>query len=128
MTDSDSLKQYAYEMLRQLGGREFISMTGAYSLTYATGKQLNNPDCIVAIVFFLPKNVFNKHNIKRVEMCLMGSDTYTFKFYTRRGNTPFDTVTNVYCDQVKDIFELRTGLLVSMHNRLGSVVVVGENV
>jgi hypothetical protein len=128
MSNNEHLKQYANEMLRQLGGKDFLKMTGAKRLTYASGEQLGNECCIVALIMFLPNNAFNKHKIKRIEMCLMGNDTYTFKFYKGISKTPFKEISDVYCDEVQDIFELNTGLLVTLYNRKYSQVVVGVNI
>ena len=61
-------------------------------------------------------------------MCLMGDDTYTFKFYKKDTKVPFKVIDGVYFDMVQDIFELNTGLLVTMHNRQNSLVVVDKNV
>ena len=60
-------------------------------------------------------------------MHLMGDDTYTFEFTKKGDEKPFKTIPNVYCDEVQDIFELNTGLLVTPHNRKNSQVIVGIN-
>jgi len=124
----DRLKEFATEMFQQLGGEQFMLMTGSKNIFYISGKDLEFNGCIVALVISIPLCVFNKHKIQRFEMCLMGDDTYTFRFYKRTVDKPFRVIRGVYCDEVQDTFELETGLLVTMYNRKNSRVVVGENV
>lgn len=113
-------------MYQQLGGQVFSNMTGA-KLTFMEGRDLEGQECDIALIIKLPASCFNIHKIKIVEMCLMFNDTYTFKFI-KKGKKPFKVITDIYCDQVKDIFEIETNLLVSPYNRLGSAVVIGKNV
>lgn len=114
-------------MYQQLGGKVFSSMTGA-KITFMEDKDLEGKSCDVVLVIMLPASPFNIHKIKIVQMCLMANDTYTFKFIKKVGGKPFKIITEVYCDQVQDIFELETNILVTPHNRPNSMVIVGENV
>lgn len=113
-------------MYQQLGGKTFSVMTGA-KITFMEGKDLEGQECDVTLIIKLPKSCFNIHKIKIVEMCLMFNDTYTFKFI-KGDKKPYKVITDVYCDQVQDIFERETNLLVTPYNRLDSSVVVGVDV
>jgi hypothetical protein len=124
--------QYANEMYRQLGGKTFKLMTGALVHPLVNIEVNNGRKSLVSLFIALPaKNpqdfIFNKNKIIVVFMHLMCDDTYTFEFIRKGDNTPFKTIQNVYCDEVQDIFELNTGLLVTPHNRKNSQVVVGIN-
>ena len=44
----------------------------------------------------------------------LASDTYSVTFYTTRGN-PIASFTNVYADDLKDLFEHQTGLFLSFN-------------
>ncbi|MBY0380128.1 MAG: hypothetical protein K2P99_07000 [Burkholderiales bacterium] len=124
----EELRSYVNEMYQQLGGKYFSFMVHPKVITYGTSQQLyGDGSCIVALVIFLPQSIFNKHKVHRFDMCLMGNDTYTFKFYKKDTKVPFNIVKDVYCDMVQDTFELNTGLLVTLHNRNNSQVVVGVN-
>jgi hypothetical protein len=129
--DQESL-QYANEMYRQLGGKTFKLMTGALIHPLVNIEVNNGRKSLVSLFIALPSNtpqdfIFNKNKIIVVFMHLMYDDTYTFEFTRKGDNKPFKTIQNVYCDEVQDIFELNTGLLVTPYNRKNSQVVVGVN-
>jgi hypothetical protein len=99
----------AAEILSQLGGSKFIAMTGANSL--CSGKD--------TLTFRIPNA---KNGIKSVVITLDPSDTYTVKFYKpgyfRKGEWVAEKWvaehSDVYCDQLREIFETETGLLTSL--------------
>jgi hypothetical protein len=53
-------------------------------------------------------------------MYFMKNDTYTFEFIKKCEDNPFKIINNIYYHEVQDIFELNTGLLVTVHNRENS--------
>lgn len=95
-------------ILQQLGGNKFVAMTGARNLT-GDGSSL---------IFKLPAR-FAKDGINCVKVTLDPSDTYTMTFY-KQGRAPSFKVTvvaeiqGVYCDQLTEIFEAKTGLYTSL--------------
>ena len=101
--------EVALEILRQLGGNRFIAMTGACSL--CSGEN--------SLSFRIPKA---KSGIRGVVVTLNASDTYTVKFYKpgffRKGEWVGEKwvseQSEVYCDQLRDIFETETGLATSL--------------
>lgn len=90
-------------ILEQLGGRRFLVMTGA-----------NN--CIGSdnsLSFRIPA-ARNKINCVRIE--LGSDDLYTMSFLRIWGTKVacIETISGVYCDMLRDIFEDKTGLLTSL--------------
>jgi hypothetical protein len=123
----DYAKNIASQMILQLGGKQFLTMTGA-KVSYTTGEYLTEHKSVYgknADVTLLMKlqskqtNSFNIHDIRVVEQSLMFDDTYTFKFWGK-GDKLIKEVNNVYFDEVQDLFERETNLLVSYNNRSGS--------
>lgn len=100
--------QVAETILSQLGGNRFIAMTGAYSFT-------GSKDCLS---FRLPSN--NSKKIGGVRINLKDDDTYTLttvKLKRRKGgflDTECKEFPNVYCDNLRQVFESATGLLTSL--------------
>lgn len=94
----------ANTILEQLGGRQFLSMTGARAL-------VGHPR---ALSFLLPRIAQNGAN--RVTVTLDASDTYTVTFarYRKLTDTTVAEVSFVYADQLRDVFTSATGL----HTRL----------
>ena len=93
--------QIAGTILRQLGGHRFIAMTGARMLV-----DRNN-----GLSFHYP-------NSKICVITLEPSDTYRIEFY-RFNRKNFKTILlktydQIYCDNLVEIFENYTGLLVSL--------------
>lgn len=93
-------------ILDQLGERKFIAMTGAHSFT-------GSPN---ALTFRLPGQGFTRNSINAVRVTLDQSDTYTVEFLRVRALkvTTVSTHTDIYCDQLCNIFERETGLRVSL--------------
>ena len=91
-------------ILTQLGGKRFITMTGARKFT-ADGEN--------KLIFTLPRNAA-KRNISRVTVRLDWSDTYTISFYSfDYKNMKVCQVAEyegIYFDQLQDIFTQETGL------------------
>jgi hypothetical protein len=97
-------KETASTILSQLGGNMFASMTGAKNFT-------SHSDNCGALSFFLPSNM-TKNNIKHVKITLNGNDLYEVVFTKIRGTkvTQISKFTDVYCDELVNIFEENTGL------------------
>lgn len=99
--------QVAETILEQLGGRKFIAMTGAKDF-------IGKPD---ELQLSLPRN-FAKDGINRVRVRLDPSDTYTVIFErvnARRGEyTEVYKTSDIYCDQLRELFEEHTGLRTSL--------------
>lgn len=93
--------------LQQLGGRRFITMTGAKDLM--AGENY--------LQFGLPEN-FAIKGINKVRIDLTPSDTYTMHFYACHFQKhTFDTVSvveGVYCEDLCRIFTDETGLATSL--------------
>ena len=91
----------ANTILEQLGGRQFIAMTGANGLI-GTNNSLS---------FRLPDR-FAKSRINMVRIELEPSDTYTITFGRVWGTryAPFEAVLDVYAEDLRRIFTDRTGL------------------
>lgn len=94
----------ANTILAQLGGRRFIAMTGACSMSGGSN----------ALGFRLPARTA-KNKITGVRITLDPSDTYTVTFLAQRGSPTFEVYTvaehsMVYCDQLEGVFTSETGL------------------
>lgn len=87
----------AQTILAQLGGRRFITMTGARNF-------IGYRD---SLVFQLPQNA---KSIFKVVIRLTPMDVYTLEFWKRNTTEPFDVVNGVYDDMLEDIFTTHTGL------------------
>lgn len=91
----------AKEILSQLGGNRFVAMTGAKNLA----------DVGNGLAFKIPATL-TKKRINAVKIVLDPSDTYVVKFM-RMTTKELKTVaefSNVYCDQLVELFEDQTGL------------------
>lgn len=96
----------AETILRQLGGRRFIAMTGAkHFLTLSAPEQ--------GVTFKLPLKGKGPNYWK---IRLTAADDYTIEtFYGRGLNlTPLQTFTGIYCDQLVEVFERETGLVTKL--------------
>lgn len=92
----------AQTILDQLGGKRFVTMTGAK----------NFGDTGNGLAFQVPASL-TKNRINAVKIVLDPSDTYTVKFL-RIGRSDLKTISQhsmIYCDQLEDLFERETGLL-----------------
>lgn len=95
MTD----KTTAITIINQLGGNRFIMMTGARNFACTD----------TAMTFSIPR--INK--IKYIRITLNGLDLYDIDFI----NTKIETIkriSDVYADQLQDIFTQETGLYTSL--------------
>jgi hypothetical protein len=101
----------ANTILEQLGGRRFVGMTGAKALTA----------CDEGLRMKLPGNL-TRDRINWVEVKLDPSDTYTVTFASERRprgkawaeRKVVASVADVYCDQLREVFEEMTGLVTSL--------------
>lgn len=93
----------ANEILRQLGGRMFIAMTGAKNVTHDTN----------SIFMKIGKN---SKGVTHFRVTLDPNDTYTVEFfsYSKLNLKLKSSFSNVYCGQLVDIFEGSTGLYCSL--------------
>lgn len=91
--------QVAETILRQLGGNEFVAMTGAYSLSAGPN----------ALGFRLPRC---KNGIGGVYIELTPLDLYKVRFVASKGinvytHSEYDMIS---CDQLQELFTEETGL------------------
>jgi len=94
--------QIAKTILEQLGGHQFVVMTGAKNLT-----SLGN-----GLSFKLPGAGFTKNGINYVKIILDPSDTYTVEFGRTRGTEYkiINTLNDIYFDVLQEVFTRETGL------------------
>lgn len=93
--------QTADTILQQLGGRVFVMMTGAKTFTASDS----------GVTFRVP-GTMTTNRINLVAVDLTPADTYRVRFIRAYGASvrvvaEFD---DVYCDQLRDLFERQTGL------------------
>ena len=99
--------QIAQTILEQLGGRQFLMMTGSTNLT-AIDKGLG----------MLIKRNKSGANVFRVILD-EGADLYDVEF-VKSSPARYDMIKRiegVYCDMLQDIFEEETGLYVTLNKR-----------
>lgn len=91
----------AHTILKQLGGVQFLTMTGAKGM-------VSYPD---ALSFKLPAR-FAKNKINFVKVTLGADDLYTVDFKYFRGLNIKDISKHegVYCDMLQTLFTSETGL------------------
>ena len=90
-------------ILKQLGGRKFVVMTGARNFM-----SLGN-----ALCFSLPKS---KHGINKVKIDINENDLYDITFY-KLGGAELKTIheaKNIYVDNLRDVIAYKTGLALSL--------------
>ena len=89
----------ATTILQQLGGQRFQTMTGARDFVGDSDR----------LMFRLPRT---KKGITHVAVCLASNDTYTLTFSRYRDLTLTEVakVSDVYAEQLQDIFTEHTGL------------------
>ena len=93
----------AQTILQQLGGNRFVMMTGA--------KNILAGDNYISF-----KIMRNAKGVTHVKITLTPLDLYHVEFIKIRG-TNISTVfefDNVYCDQLRNLFEKETGLYTSL--------------
>lgn len=93
-------------ILQQLGGRKFLSMTGAHSLTYGDN----------CLIFKLPTN---PKKVTGVKIILTPMDDYTMEFINvgsvkQNFAVTKKVINNVYFDMMQDIFTENTGLYTTL--------------
>jgi hypothetical protein len=98
-------KTIANEILRQLGGNQFIAMTGA-----------RNFICDDNSIVFSISGIMTKDRINRIKITLNAMDTYTVEFYNIRNTTIkfIGIVGGVYNDTLQDVISNKTGLALSL--------------
>ena len=112
--------EVAAEILRQLGGREFVMMTGAKDFSTINGSEL---------IMTLPRN---QSKANRLEITLdNATDTYNMRFYrfsppkfkasgcVAEKVTEICSYTDVYFDQLRELFTEVTGLDTRMPRIVG---------
>ena len=100
---ADESMQVAQAILEQLGGRRFLAMTGAtHLMCLEQGLQFSLPRC--------------KDGINKVRVILTPVDTYVVEFWHVRGSECrlIESVDDVYCDTLAEVFEDRTNLATSL--------------
>ena len=107
MLTNEQAKEVAATILTQLGGRRFMAMTGAKNFL-----ALNDGNG--GIRFNLPR--FPGLKINLIEIVLNGSDLYDVKFSRVHGLTlkEISSHTDIYFDQLRELFESETGLRTSL--------------
>jgi hypothetical protein len=95
----------ANTILSQLGGQQFLAMTGAKFLLARES----------ALSFHLPSN-FATNGINRERIDLTAADLYDVTFMRARGLKVFyeRKIEGLHCDQLRSIFTEATGLEVSL--------------
>jgi hypothetical protein len=103
MYSSNEKFEIANTIMQQLGGRRFITMTGANGFSYNVSLKNN-----VFIAFKVP----NRSGANFVTIELTPDDVYTMKFVRiHGGNTKtIAEVEGVYADMLQDVFTQNTGL------------------
>lgn len=103
---SDNLA-VAQEILRQLGGRKFIAMTGCKDF-------VGRSDSLQ----FKFRN--SRNDYKAIRITLTPMDVYKIEFFKwdkitdANASEPVETIDDVYCDNLVEIFEKYTGLATSL--------------
>lgn len=105
--DTATRQRIAQTILAQLGGRQFIMLTGA-RLMVAQESGLS---------FRIGRGA--KKGINHVEVTLTPDDLYTLTFRKIRGLDVkvVREIAGFYADQLRDLFEDATGFFVTLHAR-----------
>lgn len=96
---------YYQIMLQQLGGNRFVAMTGANTMTHYDKDQ--------SLTFKIMKNA---KKVTHVKISLNANDLYNVQFLNIRGmnmKTVYET-TDVYAENLRELFETQTGLYTSL--------------
>lgn len=96
--------EIANTILNQLGGKLFMRITGSKNpVAIENGLQIELSE--------------NKLKATHLQIILDPSDTYSIKFLKRKGENTvvFNEHSDIYCNQLKEIFEEETGLLTSFY-------------
>ncbi len=105
MLTATERKEIANIILGQLGGNRFIAMTGANSFSFGENGELT---------FKYPHR--KGFAISGVKIAVNAMDLYDMEFIdlNRKNEFTRETVENVYCDQLQDVFASKTGLRTSL--------------
>jgi len=95
--------EIANTILSQLGGNKFLAMTGASNLLGGDN----------TLSFKIGRNA---NKVTHVRVTLTPMDDYSVEFINIRGTNvkPIATVDGVYADNLREVFERRTGLRTSL--------------
>ena len=107
--DFKESQQIARTILEQLGGGQFVALTGARNFCSARVWR--------GVQFSIGSGA--KDGINKVRVILEPSDVYTVAFYSVHG-ARFDCVsihTDIYCDVLQDLFESTTGFYCTLAAR-----------
>jgi hypothetical protein len=91
----------ATEILRQLGGRRFLAMTGAKIMSF---ESLDEKRKWPGLLIHFPIG-----KIKRIKIALAPSDTYTLQFMTKTGKV-INELDDIYADVLQRVISDHTGL------------------
>ena len=100
--EGPDVKAIAHEILRQLGGRKFLVMTGAKDLIHAP--TLDAERKWPTLSMKLPQG-----DAKILRIALAPSDTYTVQFLTRSCRV-IREMDDIYADQLQDVVAQGTGI------------------
>lgn len=109
MSTAPEIVEEAYTILVQLGGRRFLTMTGADKLM-AAGRTASNPHPWLRMDLRR-----NQAQVNRLKITLMPSDTYTVEFYHQKLVDWVPVITNqqifemVYGEDLPALFTSVTG-------------------
>lgn len=109
MDATPKIVEEAYTILLQLGGRQFLAMTGADKLI-AAGRTISNPNPWLRMDLRR-----NQAQVNRLKITLMPTDTYTVEFYHQKLVDWVPVITNqqifelVYGEDLPGLFTSVTG-------------------
>lgn len=98
----------ANTILQQLGGAQFRAMTG--SRDFIGGSNF--------LIFRIGSGA--KKGINKCRVTLESNDTYTvefFRLFKKLSFIPVSKHTDIYCDQLQDLFEAETGMYTTLKPR-----------
>ena len=101
-------KKISEEILRHLGGQQFIQITGVKNFL------IINLDNVCGLRMELPKN---KSGANTLRIDIKKNGAYTMHFYNQKVNKKLETkinpikrIDNVFCDKLRENFGTTTGL------------------
>lgn len=101
MASTSTISSIASEIHNQIGRRAFLMMGSRTILAGDNSLMFDIRGC---------------EKINKIRVTLDPSDTYTVEFFKIRGTTCREvaSVEGVYCDNLRDVIESRTGLYLSL--------------
>lgn len=126
MNDQEYTLFIANEIARQLGGSRRLAMMAGAKDFFSLGE---GEDYRGGLQFALKPCKFKKSGINKIRIYLNFSDTYTVEFLkvtvpgVRKGKFHDGSVktvckvSDIYCDQLMDLFEEQTGLFLTLSAR-----------